>query len=443
MSFPGLTVARSIPPEVIAGLLSGQYKQYGGVIRWASGTAKAGQIVRHLLPVANTSLSAALSPVVSALGVVNTLQLHGISNKVDQVAQLGAINSYQLRLLSGQVKDLNASVSQLLQIANGTMVLSGLNLAVSAVSFAIINQKLQSLENKLNEIQKEVKAIRSLLELEERAKLGAALRDLSTIGRVKNIQHRQTILLNAKNTLSPIQIKYQELLLNAESLETMLAYEEYFCLTSLAYVRCLAELEMLEMALQDMLQTYSFWKEQALHIVKEHLIADNPERFLFSDFAQKVPVAVLVEWLDFAYEEEKGYGWIDELRMKTRPWYAEDSYVDVGKGAAKVTSSLLNLAGQYLGRGVEKELERQHLQILPAFQKLVARNNVLSGYLEQYRLLESSNMTPTALEAQVQTLAESHSVDGYLILEPASESSKNDSKTTKSTVHQILTKRLF
>jgi hypothetical protein len=32
-SLLGLTVARAIPPEVITGLLTGQYKQYGGVIR--------------------------------------------------------------------------------------------------------------------------------------------------------------------------------------------------------------------------------------------------------------------------------------------------------------------------------------------------------------------------------------------------------------------------
>lgn len=71
--FLGLEIARSIPPEVLTGLISGQYKMYGGVIRWATGTENAGQIVRHLLPVARELGSASLfSPISGALGAVNT-----------------------------------------------------------------------------------------------------------------------------------------------------------------------------------------------------------------------------------------------------------------------------------------------------------------------------------------------------------------------------------
>lgn len=399
-SLLGLTVTRAIPPEVITGLLTGQYKQYGGVIRWASGTENAGQIVRHLLPVASQSLTSPLfAPMSSALGAVNTYQLHR---------------------LSGQVSNLTASVNQLFQIAHGTMLLSGLNLAVCAVGFTVLNAKLKKLEGKLNEIQQEVKAIRALLALEERAKLGAALRDLLSITDVKNLNHRHTILFNAKNVFAPISIKYKELLQNADTIETAMAYEEYFCLTSLAHARCLAELEMLDMASRDILETHIFWKEQSRRIANDLLLSNNPERFLFSDFAQDLPVSTLAEWLDFAYGEEKGYGWIDELRAKTRPWYSEDGYVEVGKGAEKITSSLFNLASRYAGQVVEEEIDRQQTKVLPSLQKLVARHNVLEGYVEQYRLLETSGTTPTDFETQIASIAQSEAVDGYLILEPSS-----------------------
>jgi len=96
-SLLGLIVARAIPPEVITGLLTGQYKQYGGVIRWASGTENAGQVVRHLLPVTSQSLASPLfAPVSSTLGMINTYQLHR---------------------LSGQVGNLTTSVNQLFQVA--------------------------------------------------------------------------------------------------------------------------------------------------------------------------------------------------------------------------------------------------------------------------------------------------------------------------------------
>ena len=262
----GLTVARAIPLEVLTGLAMGQYKLYGGVIRWAPGTEFAGQIVRHLLPVAAQTIGAPLFAPISGV--------------------LGAVNTYQLHKISGQVNALAAATQQVLQIATGTMVLSGLNLAVTAVGFAVLNEKLKSLEGKLNEIQKEVKAIRALLELEERARLAAALRDLLNVVDVKNIEHRNIMLFNAKNILAPISLKYKELLASADTIETAMAYEEYFCLTSLAHTRCLAELGMLEMAQRDLEEARIFWKEQACRIANGLLLGKYPERFLFRKFQE-------------------------------------------------------------------------------------------------------------------------------------------------------------
>ena len=111
-SFIGLNVARSLPPEIVTGLITGQYKLHGGVIRWATNTDFAGQIVRHLIPVAQQSIGASLlAPVTGVLGAVNTFQLHK---------------------LSGQVDALTTATQQVLQIATNTMALSGLNLAVTA-----------------------------------------------------------------------------------------------------------------------------------------------------------------------------------------------------------------------------------------------------------------------------------------------------------------------
>ncbi|MCL4299445.1 MAG: hypothetical protein KJ077_27160 [Anaerolineae bacterium] len=398
-SLLGLTITRAIPPEVLMGLMTGQYKLYGGVIRWANGTEYAGQIVRHLVPVAGSTLGASLFAPVPGV--------------------LEAVNTYQLHKLTGQVNALSATTQQVLQIATGTMILSGLNLAVSAVGFAVLNDKLKILDGKLNELQKEVKAIRALLELEERARLGAALRDLLNIVNVKNPDNRHTMLFNSKNVLAPISLKYKELLARAETIETAMAYEEYFCLTSLAHARCLAELGMLEMAHRDLDEANNFWKEQARRIANEFLLGKYPERFLFSDFAQDVPVSILVEWLDFIRSEEKGYAWIDELRSKTSPWYADDDYNEVSKGAAKVTSSLWGVVSRYSGSAKTRDLDREREMIIPSFQKLVARNKVLEGYITQYKLLEEHNVTPSEFEGKMALLAPEVAVDGYIILQPA------------------------
>ncbi len=398
-SLLGLTVVRAIPSEVVLGLMTGQYKLYGGVIRWASGTEYAGQIVCHILPVEAQAIGGSfLEPIADVVSAVNTYQLHR---------------------LSGQVNTLIAATQQVLQIATGTMFLSGLHLAVTAVSFAILNEKLKRLERRLSEIQAEVRAIRALLELEERSRLGAALRDLLNVVNIKNEDHRHTMLFNSKNVLAPISLKYKELLAGAETLEIAMAYEEYFCLTSLAHARCLAELGMLEMAYQDLEETSGFWTKQARRIVNEFLLSKTPERFLFSDFAQDVPVLRLVEWLDFAYEEEKGYGWIDELRGKTTPWYSQGDY-----GVRRVISSIGSMIAKPISSPKVDEMAREKERIIPSFQKLVARNNVLEGYKAQYELLKVHNVIPSDFENKVAMLA-LEATDGYLILQPGENQSYN------------------
>jgi len=375
-SFLGLTVTRSIPSEVVTGLMTGQYKLHGGVIRWAASTEYAGQIVCHLLP-------------------------------FSQIEPLVQINA------------LAATTQQVLQIATGTMVMAGLNLAVTTLGFAVFNEKLKNLEGKLNELQKEVKAIRALLELEERARLAAALRDLLNVVNVKNPELRHTMLFNSKNVLAPISLKYKELLASADTIELAMAYEEYFCLTSLTHTRCSAELGMLEMARRDLEEANIFWRGQARRIANDLLLGKYPERFLFSDFSQDVPIAMLLEWLDFASEKENGYTRIDELRSRTKSWYSEVDYTGVSKGVAKVTSSLWGVLMSYIGNVTTKEKDREKETVIPSFQKLVARNNVLEGYVTQYELLEAHNLTPAEFESKVALLAPTATVDGYVILMPA------------------------
>ncbi|HMQ52151.1 MAG TPA: hypothetical protein PKD98_08665, partial [Anaerolineae bacterium] len=395
----------------VTGLMTGQYKLYGGVIRHAAGTEYAGQIVRHLLPVAAQTLGGSfLEPVSGVFGAVNTYQLHRLSGLV-------AANAQQLQALSGQVSALTTATQQVLQIATGTMVLSGLNLTVSAVGFAVLNEKLKSLEGRLNALQAEVKAIRTLLELEERARLGAALRDLLNVVNIKNEDHRQTMLFNSKNVLAPISLKYKELLAAANSLELAMAYEEYYCLTSLAHARCLAELGMLELASRDLEETNTFWTGQARRIANEFLLGAQPERFLFSDFAEDVPVSRLVEWLDFAYDEEKGYRWLDELRGKTGRWYAGDDYGRAVKGTEQVFSSVGKMFSKRLSAVTVDEMGREKERVIPSFQRLVARHNVLEGYQTQYELLDAHNMRPSEFEKET-TMLIAEAVDGYLILQP-------------------------
>lgn len=402
------TVQRTLPTDTLQGILSGAYQMYGGVIRRAPGTPGGGQIVRHLIFPAGAQLTDALIP--SPVGGL-----------------LNVANYYQLRQLSGQMMGLQMATQQVLALASSTMLLSGLNLAVSAVGFAVIVHKLNKLEGKLQELQKEVQAIRNLLELKERSELKAALRDLLNIVDISNPDHRHTMLFNSKNVLAPINFKYKELLAEADIPEVAMAYEEYFCLTALAHARCVAELGMLQMARRDLLETKDFWQAQARRIATDLLLGEHPERFLFSDFAQEVPVTILAGWLDFAYGEEKGYAWVDELRSKTKSWYPpEKSDKPSGKegwnlSLPKAATPSFAPLSRAIGRSAPQQsvltLSTERETIIPAFGKLVARNEVMGGYEAQYELFEEFDITPSAFEKQVQRLPAEQAVEGFYILE--------------------------
>jgi hypothetical protein len=394
---PGWTVARAIPYDVLIGLATGKYQSYGGVIRWAAGTANAGQIVRHLIPVSLNPLS--VIPGLDFIpGIIANIQLN-------QLKELTRFNTYQLMELSGQISNLSQVTEQILKIATGTAVLSGLGLAVSCISFVAINDKLNTIDGKLKEIQKDIQAIKYFLESSERAKLFAALSALLKIDIKTASEHRHTILHNSRNVLSEINMRYRELLLEASTIETAMAHEEYFALTALAQVRCTAELGMFDIAYKEIQEMNLFWQAQAHRISKEVLIGKYPERFLATDFVDEVSLAELTQWLDFVYEEKKGLAWIDEFRLKiNQKWYSKGWFSGSGSGLS-----------QNVGIGLEKEKQ----MLIPALRKLIARGEVFEGYVAQYELLEEQKMKPSEFEYQLGNLPESLAINSYIILEPS------------------------
>jgi hypothetical protein len=332
-------------------------------------------------------------------------------------------NTHQLFQISGQISSLSQVTQQVLQMATGTAVLSGLGLAVSSISFAVLNSKLNAIDGKLQEIQKDVKDIKNFLESTERARLLSALNDLSKIDSKTPSEHRHTILHHSRQNLAQINMRYRGLLSEAKTMETAIANEEYFSLTALAQARCTAELGMLNMAHQELIYMNSFWQTEARRIAKDILLGEYPQRFLATDFATDVSVTELATWLDFVYNEKRGLVWIDDLRVKmNEKWYAKEWLADIGdfkniiteKWQSKEwfsdTSSGLN---KNIGIGAEKE----KTMLIPALRKLIARSAVLESYVGQYEILEAQNMKPSEFEEKLAQLPSSSSVNGYFILE--------------------------
>ncbi|WP_393009788.1 hypothetical protein [Limnothrix redekei] len=292
-------------------------------------------------------------------------------------------------------------------MATGAAVFSGLGLAVSSIGFLAMNHKLSKIDSRLKEIQQEVQAIKSFLESSERAKLFAALNALLKIDERTDSAHRHTILHQSRNVLAEIHMRYRELLAESQALKVTIAHEEYFSLTALAQIRCTAELGMLDIARKEAQEVNELWQAQARRIAKDILIGEYPERFLATDFADTVPVTELAQWMDFIQPEQRGLGWVDELRLKmNETWYARGWLPNLG-----------NL-GSGLSRNAGLGLDQEKQVVIPTLRKLLARSAVFEGYVAQYKLLEDQQLTPSALEAKLLSLPESSVIKGYIVLEP-------------------------
>ena len=369
----GWTVAREIPADVIEGVNRGTHVVHGGVIRSAPGTDEAGRIVRHLVP-----------------------------SRQDPVVP------------SGSFLDLShaRTTQQLLQVTTRTMLLSGFNLAISAVGFTVLHEKLTDLDSSLTAIRDSVEGIARLLELEERAKLRATLKILSMVMLDGSDASREQQLMNAVLAIfGPVNMKYRDLLPAARS-ETAMACQQYFALTSLATAICSAELGMVRAAKHHLDDDYAFWARQARRIAKDFL-GKHPERFVAGEFLPEVSLREVAGWLNFAAAENKSESErIDELRKAIHLSTVRDddggveSWIPIPwprKGASSI---------------VAKTIEGDKQKSIPALRGLVARDGVFRGYADQYALLDENQLTPSEFQRRVDALDRDMLVDGYVILEP-------------------------
>ncbi len=361
---PGWTVAREIPADLIDGLNRGDYVLHGGVIRSAPSTDGAGQIVRHLLPTGRDLPDSVAASSVPVLTHARTTQ-------------------------------------HLLQATKGTMLLSGMNLAVTAVGFGVLYKKLTELDNSLSQIKDSVDGIVRLLELDDRANLKFALDTLSIVTREGPPGKREEPLLDAVlATLGPARVKYQELLPGAR-FETAMACLEYFTLASLAVASCWAELGRVDVARDHLQRDYRFWAEQARRIAGEDLLGERPERFMAGEFVPDVPLGELAACLNFVHDEHQSEPErIDELRKRILV------YADGKPGFLKP-------------KPAPKDAIEADKKKIGELRKLVARNGVFQGYVHQYALLSESGLTPAELQHRIDAVDRHMLVDDYVILQPA------------------------
>ena len=362
----GFTLKRAIPDHTLIGVLTGAYKVCGGVIRGGNG-----QIVAHLVNSGNPL--SFVSPVGTILKGINTVQLHRIGKDV--------------ALLKESVAGLQAATAQIMTLAKGTMLLSGLTLAVSAAGFAFLTKKLAKIEDKIDGLSKEVKAIKVFLEKSERARLGTALKTLGGIDEQLDDHTRIQLLIGARQTLGEINEKYREEFVKTQAIQTAMVIEEYFSVTALGHAMCSAELDMRSQACQDFSETYQTWLTTSQRVARDMILKGNPERFLHSRYSQIARTDEIIDWLDFTEGTDLQLEWIDNLRAKNSKSFSWS--VRPSKQDDEETAFL---------------------------RRLVARNRVFLGYSSQLHYLSENELRPSKFQRLIETLPKDEMVDECYLL---------------------------
>jgi hypothetical protein len=348
-----LAVERAIPKEVAAGILSGEYSLHGGVIR-----DEGGRIVRHL-----------------------------ISASPDSLNPFGAVQGTAALLSTHQLQNLQAVMQNLFALSTATMVMSGLNLAITLVAFAALRSSLKQVDDRLKEIGKDVKWIKSFLDVSRRGKLLHAIEELSSLPTEDS--NRREILHQSRTTLGEVKMQYlQHWDESADPMEK-LAYQNFYCTAFLAHARCSAELDMQEKSVDEFERSLREWHDRARKFIRDDIFNDDRARFIGKRYVESAPVGKIVGWMDFVFDEAKGYQWLDTLRQEFKP------------------SARLSLHSK-------KEQQRE-AEAIRKVDNLVSKNNVLQGHLSQMRFLKEQSIRPSQFEAFLRKASESTDAQSFLL----------------------------
>lgn len=401
VSLTGITVSRALPDATLAGLALGHYALHGGVIRHAAGTARAGQIVAHLLP----SGAGATQTLVRGAGIIA-----GAAGALTPLGIVGVVASGFGAALSGVAAGFSIAnwltSRQILAVVRENAAVAELSLNIAQAGFAALDLRLRAVERTLQEVKAAVTAIRALIEDGQRAELLAALEHLGRLPLISDERVRIELLTHSATTLSKLRHLYRDRLDAAANVSEALSIEEYFLVAALAQARCYAELREPAVALQIITDADAEWRRWARPFARTQLLEPSPQRFLYSDLAASAPVPLLAAWLDFAHSEQLGLMWVEGLRGQIDPWY----YQRTVEGEPRDRRRSDTVAA----RDAKLRLQREH--VVPALNKLLARSGVLAGYAAQYALMAQQRLTPAELDQALGELAPPEDEAGDLLV---------------------------
>ncbi|MDZ4878629.1 MAG: hypothetical protein CLLPBCKN_008066 [Chroococcidiopsis cubana SAG 39.79] len=214
----------------------------------------------------------------------------------------GIIRDTQTKQVVAWLRESSSHVSQVPALLNIGSTASVLNLGVSVMGFALVMQRLQELEQRLQKAQEVLNKVNRKIDLGYYANFRAAL-DLAinafTMNKPENRRNSALQAINRFLEAQHIYTKYIDLELEQKSQ----IVDEYIMTLSLAYIaeiRCYLELEEHDTALRRF-QEGSLVLRSLIQKYVELLLTSNPAAYLQPEFRGKIDLQRLTkiyQWID-------------------------------------------------------------------------------------------------------------------------------------------------
>lgn len=243
---------------------------------------------------------------VSATFVISSEIAEGLKNgTLERIG--GVIRDPQTKQVIAWLRETTPNVSPVSSLLQVSATASVLNLGISVMGFAVINQRLNELEQRLQQAQEALNKINRKIDLGFYANFHAALGLAVNAFQMNKRGNRESMAIQAINRFLEAEHIYIDYT-NRELEQGSQVVDEYLLTLSLAYVaeaRCHLELGEAETALSRIQEGAAVLRERTQRYV-ELLLTSNPAAYFHPQFKGQIDLRRLTQiyqWLDPSLDE--------------------------------------------------------------------------------------------------------------------------------------------
>lgn len=307
----------------------------------------------------------------------------------------GVIREPQSKQVVAWLRETTPTVSPVSKLLQVGATASVLNLGITVMGFAIVNERLNELEKRLQKAQELLSKINRKIDLGYYANFRAALDLAASAMKMKNPDTRKGIAIQAISKFREADHVYTEYTDKELEQGSQIA-EEYLLTLSLAYIaeaRCYLELEAPETAL-DLLKEGAAKLRPRIQRYVELLLTSNPAAYLQPQYEDQIDLRRLTrifQWIAPILDENTVF----ELQRENFVKFVQNP----NQWVTSLPSAILDpveVLGGWFGPNPE-DLKREAMkrlpQVLEVIESMIETNRRFEAYQAEVQAIAQLNVT--------------------------------------------------